>query len=447
MGLGAPGESAFRDEPEPDDPGAPAPERSGGSDCPCNECDGKCGPADDDRGRDDDDPEDDDPEDDDPGDDDPGDDDSEDDDPEDDDPEDDDPDGDGPGRGPHGPSGGHPDLGAGADPASPRPPAAPPPSPPSPPPPPPPPPPAAQSPEPPVPSSTWSAPPSSPAPPKPTDLIIPQPPSSAPGPARRKPRLRPALPALSRALAALAAASPRTTACVTVTDDNGYAIGHGCLTTGRRRAPLPGAPDPPLTALPSRLNLTITATRLTKLLKSAGQPRPPDLRHRPAGPAPPAPSKARPPDPPGDPPWCGTWTITLPSGLQYAVPIEPVPTHACDHRRESQPNEPNDMLRHLVQIRDAECTFPTCSRHAKESDFEHATPYDQGGQTCACNAGARSRSSHQGTQLPGWQSHPAQTRMAPMANPQRPDLHPRTQARPHLTSGTMGQGSEGLGSG
>ena len=27
VGLGAPGESAFRDEPEPDDPGAPAPGR------------------------------------------------------------------------------------------------------------------------------------------------------------------------------------------------------------------------------------------------------------------------------------------------------------------------------------------------------------------------------------------------------------------------------------
>ena len=47
VGLGAPGESAFRDEPEPDDPGAPAPEGSGGSDCPCSECDGRCAPPDD----------------------------------------------------------------------------------------------------------------------------------------------------------------------------------------------------------------------------------------------------------------------------------------------------------------------------------------------------------------------------------------------------------------
>src|ERR1700722_12032186 len=36
-GLGAPGEAAFRDEPEPGDPGAPAPDGSGGSDCPCDE--------------------------------------------------------------------------------------------------------------------------------------------------------------------------------------------------------------------------------------------------------------------------------------------------------------------------------------------------------------------------------------------------------------------------
>src|SRR5580693_1998335 len=45
-GLGAPGEAAFH-EPEPDDPGAPAPAASGGSDCPCSECDGRCAPPDD----------------------------------------------------------------------------------------------------------------------------------------------------------------------------------------------------------------------------------------------------------------------------------------------------------------------------------------------------------------------------------------------------------------
>ena len=325
------------------------------------------------------------------------------------------PDGDGPDGG--GPGQGNDEKhGPGAGPAGRLPPAAPPQ-------PPPPQPPSRSQPQ---SRSPWSTPPGSPAPPTLTDLTVPL--ATLLGPPRRPGESHgfgPLDPALGRALAALAAASPHTTACVTVTDPDGHATGHGCLTTGRRRAPLTGAPDPPLTALPARLNLTITATRLTRLLQQAGHSRP-QGQPPPPGPAPPtgwaltppaAPGQHHPPSPPGqpadpadqdrhgppgDPPWCGTWIITLPSGLQYQVPLEPVPTHACDHRRESHAYQPNDMLRHLVQIRDAECTLPTCSRHAKESDFEHAIPYDQGGRTCACNAGARSRACHQVKQSPGW---------------------------------------------
>jgi hypothetical protein len=79
-----------------------------------------------------------------------------------------------------------------------------------------------------------------------------------------------------------------------------------------------------------------------------------------------------------------------------------VPTYDCDHRNESHAYKPNATLRHLVQIRDYCCTFPPCSRHARESDFEHAVPYDQGGRTCGCNAGARSRKCHRIKQSPGW---------------------------------------------
>jgi Domain of unknown function (DUF222) len=405
VGLGAPGEGAFRDEPEPDDPGAPAPEGSGGSDCPCNACDGRCTPPDD---ADDDAADGDGPEDDASGDDEPGDD-----------------------GGPGGPGGGGQPAAPSSPPPSQQPQSSPPQS-------------SApdssptQSPpqpspsEPPAPpsSSPWSALPSSPPPPKLIDLTIPL--ATLLGPRRRPGESHgfgPLDPALSRSLAALAAASPHTTACVTVTDHHGYAIGHGCLTTGRKKARLPAAPDPPLTALPAHLNLTITATRLTQLLELAGQPRPP-------GPATPTGWALTPPaipgqhggppadpgqhaglgdpgrhagsgnqdqqGPPGDPPWCRTWAITLPSGLQYAVPLEPVPTYDCDHRRQSHAYEANDALRHLVQIRDHECTLPTCSRPARESDFEHAVPYDQGGRTCACNAGARSRACHQVKQSRGW---------------------------------------------
>ena len=84
------------------------------------------------------------------------------------------------------------------------------------------------------------------------------------------------------------------------------------------------------------------------------------------------------------------------------VALEPVPTFDCDHRHESHAYQPNDTLRHLVQVRDGECTFPPCSRHARETDFEHALPYDKGGRTCGCNAGSRSRQCHRVKQSPGW---------------------------------------------
>ncbi|HEY0933705.1 MAG TPA: hypothetical protein VGD91_08185 [Trebonia sp.] len=82
--------------------------------------------------------------------------------------------------------------------------------------------------------------------------------------------------------------------------------------------------------------------------------------------------------------------------------LEPVPTFACDHAHESRAYQANATLRHLVQVRDGDCTFPPCTRHAQESDFEHAVPYHQGGRTCACNAGARSRRCHRVKQSPGW---------------------------------------------
>jgi Domain of unknown function (DUF222) len=352
VGLGAPGEGAFRDEPEPGDPGPAAPDGSGGSDCPCRACDGRCAPpadapADDESG--DDEPEDspgrDDRADDDRADDDRADDDRADDDPDDDDPDDDPPADDSPDDGPDddGPGGGPGDDGPGGGPPGRRPPVfrPPPPQPPSP--------------QPPSgPSSPWSAPPSSPAPPKPVDLTIPL--ADLLGPPRRPGESQgfgPLDPALCRALAVLAAASPHTTACVTVTDEHGHAIGHGCLRSGRRKEPLAGAPGPPLAALPARLNLTIAATRLARMLTNARPPRRPAPPGRPVprGPAsptgwaltPPAtPDRQRPPGdpdrhgpppaspdqegPPGDPDWLGTWAITLPSGLRYAVPLEPVLT-------------------------------------------------------------------------------------------------------------------------
>jgi hypothetical protein len=196
-------------------------------------------------------------------------------------------------------------------------------------------------------------------------------------------------PTLARELAAAAAASPRTEVCVTVTSPEGYAIGHGCARPGRTSRP-PGPAASPI-AMPARLNLTIPAAAL------------PGLSERLAGHAGPWSFTPRTPrGRPGTPDGFGTWTLTLPGGREFTVRLDPVPTLECDHRYETHHYEPSDRLRHLVQIRDGTCTFAPCNRHARDSDFEHALPYDQGGKTCACNAGARSRACHRIKQSKGW---------------------------------------------
>ena len=226
--------------------------------------------------------------------------------------------------------------------------------------------------------------------------------------------LGPLDPALCRDLAVTAANSLRSEWCLTVTNANGFAIGHGCarLRAGDRATwktwlRQTGVKTARLGALPSQVNLTIPASTLPSLAAEAG-----DwgfARRDGTG----MPKSGSPPATRGDPPAAnnptaiqledfGTWTLTLPGGRTLGVTIEPVPTYACDHKHESHAYEANDTLRHLVQVRDGNCTFPPCSRHAKETDFEHAIPHHKGGRTCACNAGARSRKCHRIKQSPGW---------------------------------------------
>jgi hypothetical protein len=194
-------------------------------------------------------------------------------------------------------------------------------------------------------------------------------------------------PGLARELAVDAAASPRTEVCVTVASPEGYAIGHGCARPDRRPRPEQATTSPNLRqGLPARLNLTIPAAALASLTGN----------YRPAGPWALTPHAKGPPD------GYGSWTLILPGGRQFTVRLDPLPTFDCDHRYETHGYQPSGRLRHLVQVRDGTCTFPPCSRHARESDFEHALPYDKGGRTCPCNAGARSRACHRVKQSPGW---------------------------------------------
>jgi hypothetical protein len=177
--------------------------------------------------------------------------------------------------------------------------------------------------------------------------------------------LGPLDPALVRDLAAAATNSPDSDWCLTITDSEGVAVAHGCARPARTKK----------TAFPAA------------------------SRDGPPGGTPWALTRRDEPGPAGG---HGSWTLTLPGGRQLVLKLLPVPVTSCDHRHESHGYQPNDTLRHLVQVRDGTCTFPTCSAHARDSDFEHAVPYDQGGKTCACNGGARSRRCHRVKQSPGW---------------------------------------------
>jgi hypothetical protein len=96
-------------------------------------------------------------------------------------------------------------------------------------------------------------------------------------------------PDLARDLAAAAARNPRSTWCITVTDQHGHAVGHGCARPVRRRKP--GGPSPP----------GFTFTRA---------------------------------DHPGPPGGYGTWRLT--TGHQdLLIKIGPLSTADCDHRHEA----------------------------------------------------------------------------------------------------------------
>jgi hypothetical protein len=209
--------------------------------------------------------------------------------------------------------------------------------------------------------------------------------------------LGPLDPALARDLAAAAARSAWSRWEVIVVDKYGYATGHGIARPARGAPHQPQPPPQPLPgpascALPARVSITVTETFLRQLEAQAAQPGP-GVQPRPG--APPGAWAFT----PGIP---GTWVLTLPGGRQLTARLDVVPTYGCDHRYAVSSYLPGDRLRRLIQVRDHECTWPPCSRPAHDSDFEHAVPYDQGGATCACNAGARSRRCHQVKQMPGW---------------------------------------------
>jgi hypothetical protein len=177
-------------------------------------------------------------------------------------------------------------------------------------------------------------------------------------------------PDLARDLAAAAARNPRSTWCLTVTDNHGHAIGHGCArpapasTTKRHKPGTPGGLDPP-----DRPRFTFT--------------------------------RANEPGPPGG---YGTWRFStgIPGQRDLLIDIGPIPGDDCDHRHQAKGHDPGVILRHLAQVRHATCTGPGCRRPAVSCDFEHNIPYEAGGRTCLCNGNPKCRHDHRIKQDPRW---------------------------------------------
>jgi hypothetical protein len=115
------------------------------------------------------------------------------------------------------------------------------------------------------------------------------------------PGIGPVDPWLARDLATATAQNPRTSWCVTVTDEHGHAIGHGCARpepTGRRKQAGPGPPG--------GAGFSFTRT-----------------------------SRDGPPD------GYGTWRLRIPRpGPGMTITLDPLTTDNCDHRFQAKGHDP-----------------------------------------------------------------------------------------------------------
>ena len=177
------------------------------------------------------------------------------------------------------------------------------------------------------------------------------------------PGIGPVDPWLARDLAAAAAQNPKTTWCVTVTDEDGHAVGHGCARPEPKAHRKHAGPGPP-----GETGFTFT----------------PASRDGPPG-------------------GYGTWRLRTPGdGPGLIITLESLTTDPCDHRHQSSGHDPGVRLRHLIQVRHATCTSPVCRRPAAQCDVDHNTPYEAGGRTCRCNTGPKCRHDHRLKQHPKW---------------------------------------------
>jgi len=223
-------------------------------------------------------------------------------------------------------------------------------------------------------------------------------------------------PWLARDLAAAAARNPRTSWCVTATDQHGHAAAHGCARPEPKTRPKPGnrgkpgkrgkprtaagaARDGPWPgpAAGSQAAGSQAAGSQAAGSQAAGS-QAAGSQDRPG----PGFSFTREPQD-GPPDGLGTWRLRTPGpGPDLIVELCSLSTENCDHRFAAPGHDPGVKLRHLAQIRHATCASPVCRRPAAQCDFEHNIPYEAGGRTCLCNGGPKCRHDHRLKQQPRW---------------------------------------------
>jgi hypothetical protein len=179
----------------------------------------------------------------------------------------------------------------------------------------------------------------------------------------------------SRHLGTAMAGHPQTRWCVTLTDEDGRPVAHGCVRAGH--GPPPPASDP--------------------------APSPHDPAQPPRGPGRPTHECECPvhgPAPPGRGPGPPAGLASIP--WLASIIMKWFESAGCAHERQSTAYRPPSTLQHLIRVRQQTCAFPGCRRPASQCDLDHTTPFQHGGLTCECNLAPLCRTHHRAKQAPGW---------------------------------------------
>ncbi|MGH3168622.1 MAG: DUF222 domain-containing protein [Trebonia sp.] len=147
-----------------------------------------------------------------------------------------------------------------------------------------------------------------------------------------------------------ASLDPRTRWCVTLVDDGGEAIAHGCA-RGRHPWTAPAANDHVGTG--ADRPAVQQKARLYDLLRSLN------------------------------------------------VTLEPIAKGTCDHRHEEEQYIASRKLKHLTRARSATCPAPGCGSSAIHNEIDHTEPWP-GGKTDECNLSGPCPRHHHAKHAPGW---------------------------------------------